>query len=465
MPRRLPPLLALLALALAALPAAAFARPGQQVTFEAPRELVYTPALRDDAFATLGSLGVRSLRIVLYWKNVAPASRSRVKPAFDATDPASYAWGGYDAAIDGAAQRGWKVLLTISGPVPRWATNGAKDTLTYPRTREFQAFATAVARHYAGRVEAYSIWNEPNQPQFLLPQYDARHRPVSPRVYRGLLLAAIRGLRAGGAGEVPVLMGETSPQGTGKVVAPLTFLRGALCLNAAYRPTRRCARLPVAGYAHHAYTTKAGPFYVPPSPNSVTIGVLGRLVRALDRAARAGAIPRRLPIWLTEFGIQSVPDVSYGVSLATQNEYRAIAERIAWDSPRVAAFSQYLLRDDLPLRGRRGAARYGGFESGLRTAAGRDKPALAGFRLPLAARRRGARVALWGLVRPAGGPTRVVLQAADRGRAFRRVADVATGATGAWRRTAAYRAGRRYRVVWTAPDGRRFTSPPVRAYR
>ncbi|HSD77602.1 MAG TPA: hypothetical protein VLA98_09360, partial [Solirubrobacteraceae bacterium] len=214
-----------------------------------------------------------------------------------------------------------------------------------------------------------------------------------------------------------------------------------------------------------AYTTKAGPFYVPPSPNSVTIGVLGRLVRALDRAARAGAIPRRLPIWLTEFGIQSVPDVSYGVSLATQNEYRAIAERIAWDSPRVAAFSQYLLRDDLPVRGRRGAARYGGFESGLRTAAGRDKPALAGFRLPLAARRRGARVALWGLVRPAGGRTRVVLQAADRGRAFRRVAGVATGATGAWSRTAAYRADRRYRVVWTAPDGRRFTSPPVRAYR
>ena len=121
-------------------------------------------------------------------------------------------------------------------------------------------------------------------------------------------------------------------------------------------------------------------------------------------------LPRHLPIWLTEFGIQSKPDPYYGVSFATQNAYRAISERIAWGNRRVVAFSQYLLRDDLPLKGVPRASRYAGFESGLRTAAGKDKPALAGFRLPVAAKRRGSRVSLWGLVRPATTRTRAVVR-------------------------------------------------------
>ena len=49
-----------------------------------------------------------------------------------------------------------------------------------PAPREFRAFVTAAARRYAGRVRTWSIWNEPNQPQFLKPQFDRRHRPVSP---------------------------------------------------------------------------------------------------------------------------------------------------------------------------------------------------------------------------------------------------------------------------------------------
>ena len=57
--------------------------------------------------------------------------------------------------------------------------------------------------------------------------------------------------------------------------------------------------------------------------------MLSRLTTALDRAGRTGAIPQRLPVWLTEFGIQSVPDPAFGVSFLRQAEYRAISERIA----------------------------------------------------------------------------------------------------------------------------------------
>jgi hypothetical protein len=462
MPRSIALSLAVLAAALLALPATAVGRPGQTMSFEAPRD-VSDPASRDAALDEIGGLGVHALRVILYWRDVAPQPESRVKPAFDETDPAAYSWGAYDATIDGARARGMRILLTVTGPVPRWATNGAKDNVTRPSPNEFQKFVQAVGRRYGDRVEAFSIWNEPNQPQFLGPQFDARHRPASPRVYRGLVFAAQRGLRRVGLGDKPLLLGETSPQGTGKVVAPLTFLRGTLCLDSRYRRARGCGRLDVDGYAHHAYTTKVGPLFRPPSPNAVTIGALSRLTRALDRAGATGAIPRRLPIYLTEFGIQSRPDPNFGVSFLRQAEYRAIAERIAWDNPRVVWFSQYLLRDDLPREDGPAAQRYSGFESGLRTAAGRPKTALAAFPLPLAARRHGSRVSLWGLVRRAQGPTTVEVQYSS-GRGYRRLARVRTSALGSWRRRTGFRAGRRYRVVWRAPDGTTQTSPGMRAY-
>jgi hypothetical protein len=455
-------LITLLVAVLLAPAGSAWASHGQVTSFEAPRDLL-DPAARDGAFNDIASFGVHSIRLVLYWHDVAPAASSRVKPKFDATDPSAYDWSRYQPVLDEARARGWNVLLTLSGPVPRWATNGARDTVTRPSPNEFRMFVIAVARHFGDEVTTYSIWNEPNHPDFLRPQFSARHRPLSPKLYRSLYFAAVRGFADAGS-KKPVLVGETAPRGTGKVVAPLTFLRGVLCLNGRYHRRGHCAKLPAAGYAHHAYTTRKGPFFHPPGHNDVTIGVLSRLTRALDRAGRAGRIARRMPIWLTEFGIQSKPDPLLGVSLARQAEYQAISERIAYDNPRVVSFSQYLLRDDLPRRGPR-LARYGGFESGLMTSAGKPKPAMQSFRLPLAARRRGSRVSLWGLVRPATGSTSVVILVADRHKSFHRLRTVSTNVAGYWRARTAYRAGRRFRAEWTAADGTVFRGPPIRAYR
>src|SRR5919202_471972 len=401
---------ALCAVLAVALPGVAAASHTQSMTFEAPGDLA-DPATRQSAFDEISSFGVKSVRIVMLWQDVAPAASSRIKPQFDATNPDGYDWSRYDPQVDGAVARGWQVLLTVSGPVPRWATNGARDNLTRPKPKEFQQFATAVARHYGTKITRWSVWNEPNQPQFLLPQYSAvKHTPLSPRIYRNLFLAAQRGLRAGGLPDAKVLIGETAPRGTGSVVAPLTFLRGVFCLDGHYRKVGKCAKLHADGYAHHAYTVAVGPLFKPKQPNDVTIGVLGRLVTALDRAFRAGAVDRKLPIDLTEFGIQSFPDRIQGVSLPRQADYRSISERLAYENPRVVAFSQYLLRDDAPVKGAVGSARFAGFESGLRSNSGKAKPSLTSFKLPLAALRRGARVSLWGLVRPAGGRTQVTIE-------------------------------------------------------
>src|SRR3954454_11485323 len=296
MRRIAPSILALCALIAAPLPAAAQASHSQSMTFEAPVDLA-NPATRTQALDEISTFGVKSVRIVLLWQTVAPASASRVKPDFDASDPTKYDWSAYDAQVDGAVARGWSVLLTVSGPVPKWASNGARDNLTRPSPKEFQAFMTAAARHYGTKITRWSIWNEPNQPQFLLPQYSAvKHTPLSPRIYRNLFLAGQRGLRAGGLPDAQVLIGETSPRGTSHVVAPLTFLRGVCCLDSKYRKVGKCSQLHADGYAHHAYTTAQGPLFKPKQPNDVTIGVIGRLVSALDRAAGANAVDSRLPI-------------------------------------------------------------------------------------------------------------------------------------------------------------------------
>ena len=425
--------------ALAALlaPAAAHASHAQSLTFEATSDLK-NPATRAQAFDDIASLGVHSMRVVLYWHDVAPQPDARIRPSFDATDPAGYDWSAYDPVIDGIKARGWQLLLTVSGPVPRWATNGARDTVTRPSPAEFQKFVHAVAAHYGSKVDTWSIWNEPNQPQFLLPQYSPHKTPLSPGIYRKLYFAAQRGLADAGLASARVLLGETSPRGTGKVVAPLTFLRGVLCLDSNYHKTSQsCGKVQAAGYAHHAYTTGQGPTFRPTEPNDVTIGVLSRLPTALDRAAKAGAITAHLPLYLTEFGIESTPDPVRGVSLQRQSEYRAISERIAYDNPRVVAFSQYLLRDDLPKPGVPLLARYPGFEKSLFTYKGKHKPAFDGFRLPLAVKRSGSKVSLWGLARPAAGATTATIEARTNGGSFHALTTVKTDARGYFTKSAA----------------------------
>ena len=432
----------------------------QSLIFDAPRDLMAADT-RPGALDELESLGVRSLRVLMYWKQVAPARESRSKPSGDLTDPSRYDWGQYDELMAAAKARNMNVLLTVTTPGPVWGMRDRKDDKTYPNATEFGRFVTAVGKRYGEQVDVWAVGNEPNHPDFLRPQY-RNGEAVSPRVYRQLYRAASAALDRTGNGDDTKLIGETLPRGRrGRSVAPLAFLRGVFCLDRRYRKRGSCGRLDADGFAHHPYTTKQGPYFASPNRDDVTIGSLSRLTRALDRAARAGAIRSRMPIWLTEFGIQSTPDRFTGVSLSKQVQFRSLAERIAWGNPRVRAFSQYLLRDDAPVEGVRASQRYQGFESGLRFATGRPKPSLDGFKLPLAALRSGSGVSLWGLVRPATGATTADVLVRDSGRGgFRKLRSVRTNARGYFTVRVAYRRGRQYRLRWQDAEG-----APVTAYK
>jgi hypothetical protein len=428
----------------------------QFTLFEAPRELLSSDdALRTKTLDEIQGLGVNYLRVVILWRSVAPSSGSSTPPAgFDDAGQDGYLWAPYDRVISEAHARGMKVLVTISGPTPKWASANHRSYTYKPSVTRFQKFVTAVGNRYRDQVSMWSIWNEPNHPGFLTPQY-ARTRSghryaYSPKLYRRLFLAGDRGLRASGNGSDKLLIGETEPRGTTKAVPPLQFLRGLLAAR---------GMLPADGYAHHAYTTRSGPWFVPSNRDDVTIGVLSRLTRALDSYGRKHRLRRNLPIYLTEFGIQSKPDPYIGVSYQQQAEYRSISEWIAWRNPRVAAFSQYLMRDDDPRPGSK-YSRYSGFESGLRGSTGKAKLSYDGFRLPLVADARGKRIYFWGYVRPKHARTRAVVQIRKKGsKRWVKLKTVTTNARGYWRSVTSLRRGAQYRVVWGS-----YTGPPTRAY-
>jgi hypothetical protein len=451
-------------LSLLTVPVAAQASPRQSMSFEAPSELLDYSRV-DTTLSEIKAFGVSQIRQLVYWQSFAPRPRSKKKPKFNAANPDAYpagTWSRLDALMASANAHGIEVMLTPTGPVPKWATSNKKDNLTRPSTKAFGQFVTALARRYGEQVQMWSIWNEPNQPQFLLPQF-RKKKPYSPTLYRGLYRAAYNAIRSVAANKRDkILIGETSPRGNVHIVHPLTFLRGIACLNASYHRTKKCSRLPADGYAHHAYTTRTGPRFIPPDKNDVTIGVISRLVKALDRVGRAGGLPKRLKIYLTEFGIQSFPDKISGVPFDRQPAYYAIAEHIAYVNSRVAMFSQYLMRDDLP---RSSGYRYRGFESGLRRSNGKAKPAYKAFANPLAVERSRNHDVLWGRIRPETAPTKVTIEIRRKGKkSWSTLRTVTTTSRGVFGLSTSHRNGSRYRVRWTGADKRRHTGPAISAY-
>ncbi len=473
--------LALAAVAGALAPSEALASHRQVVYFE-PAQTVLSPATRAKAFAQMEHLGVKALRVELYWESVAPSPNSATRPSFDAEEPSSYDWSAYEPVLAEAKRLGWPVLLTVTSPVPRWATSNKKAPyVTRPDAQDFKEFMTAVARKFNSEVALYAIWNEPNHPAFLQPQFKSNGSPESPRIYRGLYQYGYEGLKAAGIAHPRVLFGETAPTGYESVkqylrkekaaallhpVAPLTFLREALCLSSHYRRAASCGEVQMSGYAHHAYTIAVPPTDRKVGAGDVTIGVLGRLESALNKAAAAHAIPAGLPLYLTEYGVQSYPNKQLGVPPSLQAEYDAMAEQIAYRDPRVAAFSQYLLRDD-PVGGKQGASVHGGtvgFQTGLEYLNGTPKPLYYAWPVPLTVTKLRHGVALWGLVRPAAGSTTLtVLVKARHARRYRVLRRMRTNAAGYWSFSSSV-TGETWRVLWKSSGGTTYEGPPTHAH-
>ena len=109
-----------------------------------------------NAVADANALGVTWINRWVVWSQIEPNASG------------SYA-GGSIAELDDfvarAAAAHKKVALTVIG-TPRWAS-GSSDYLAPPTDpAAFGRFAGRLAARYAGRVQSWGIWNEPDAPEF-----------------------------------------------------------------------------------------------------------------------------------------------------------------------------------------------------------------------------------------------------------------------------------------------------------
>jgi hypothetical protein len=179
---------------------------------------------------------------------------------------------------------------------------------------------------------------------------------------------------------------------------------------------------------------------------------------------------------MTEYGFETYPDDRRPINEATQALYMMRAEYLAWRSPRIKSYAQYLLRDD--------ATSCGGvtcWQTGLMYNAARKKKASwFSFQQPIQALRGRGGFRIWGMVRPKPfAPKRVQLEF-KRVRArtfagefpttarctpgFRPIGQVfeVTG-RGYFVRPTRYHRGL-WRFAWLTPNGRR-CSPAVGSSR
>ena len=303
------------------------------------------------------------IRATADWSQIAP---TRPSAAADPFDPA-YHFSDLDDLLRHAAMNGMTVMLTIWG-TPAWANDGRGPNYVPSRMSDLYAFARAVADRYSGRhpgfpfVGYYTIWNEPNSVRFLAPGFDAQGNPVSPYLYGALCRFAYAGLKAGNP-LATVAIGQTSSRGAelgrpgAGSIAPGTFAR----LLASVRPA-----VPFDAWAHHPYSDLGfGPSQRYRFPN-VNLSTLHVFEQKLDQWFHRSNIP----IWISEYGLQTRPARPGGVSFEQQAAYVKQALAIAAADPRVQMFIWFTLRDD---------PTYETWDSGLIGQAGARKPAFAAF--------------------------------------------------------------------------------------
>ena len=217
--------------------------------------LLANPHLAPFAVDAWHKLGVKVVRIHARWWVMAPGGAAQRKPAgFRATDPNDprYDWSQLDGAVALVRSYGIKVMLTITGPGPLWASKSPRkrNPRYWPKAADYRDFARAVATRYSAQVDRYLLWNEPNQPGWLQPQSECKRRrqctPLAPHIYRSLVNAAVPAIHAADPGS-EIVVGELAPVGNPPIsdntpIAPLIFLREMACVDGRYKTIRggRC---------------------------------------------------------------------------------------------------------------------------------------------------------------------------------------------------------------------------------
>ena len=457
------------------IPAAAHASGAMTVGIADDRAVLQEPSDERAAAAVSAwaALGIEDVRIFAQWDRIAPAASSATAPdGFDGRDPNSplYDFGALDRAVRLVTAAGLHPILSVTGPGPLWASASPSrgQARFKPRPDLFGQFAAAVATRYGPSVDRYVIWNEPNLPLWLQPQNTCsgkRCTPYAPHLYRRLVRAAYPEIHAADPGAT-VLAGALAPRGDRPTSAngrtkPLAFIRSMACVDARFHRDRKgpCAGfqpLTADGIAYHPHATTFAPTVPRADLDEASIGDLPRLERTLDAAQRTSGLKEpsgaHFGLWLTEWGYQTrPPDPLQGVTLAQQSRWLQVGARLAWRDPRVRMLVQYAWRDE-PLGRGNTLVKYSGWQSGLRFADDRPKPALASFPNPFDVTVSGRTATLWGQVRPGGAHAVTVQRRRPGTTRWVTLRTLTTNGAGYFTLRQALNTPQQFRFTWQ-PDG------------
>ena len=287
-------------------------------------------------------LGAERVRVNLIWSRSMPLSQAKAR-----LPPEVVAWdfSSLERLYQDATARGLRLQVTLSGSAPRWATGNRKLGVVRPKPHAFARFARAVADRFVGRIDRYSIWNEPN--------WHSRLKPVrsAPAIYRSLYAKAYDAIKLVDP-TAQVLFGELMPGANSRQSTPaLEFLRAVACVDRGYRRKRSCPSLLADGFALHPYNFARRPSKARNANRDIVeMGSLSRLTGALDRLARVKRLRTPsgapMPVFLTEFGYFTAGPLRR--SPKQHASWLAEAWRIAARNPRVMQLLQYGLIDPWP---------------------------------------------------------------------------------------------------------------------
>jgi hypothetical protein len=134
----------------------------------------------NDELNTLRGMGVSWIRIDVAWAGVQPDSSTQ------------YNWSKVDTVVSAANSHHLKVLATLAY-TPAWAAvSGCDDSqqkCAPASDAQFATFSAAAAKRYQNRgIDAWEIWNEPNDQGFWMPAPD-------PVAYTALLATSYRAIK------------------------------------------------------------------------------------------------------------------------------------------------------------------------------------------------------------------------------------------------------------------------------
>jgi hypothetical protein len=241
---------------------------------------------------------------------------------------------------------GAQSLFTIVNS-PRWANGGKAPRYAPVNADLYGQFCGSVAWRYSGTytppgalvplpaVKNFTVWNEPNRGQYLLPQGPGGL--TAARTFARLVKACADAVHAVSP-DARVAVGPIASRGAQGGAAPIAFL-DAYRLAGGPRPQ---------ALALNPYMNGLAPDFKPnekPADGAITLRNLDQLEHWLNTAYGAS-----VPIWFTEFAWRTAPTPKLGtISPARQADLlRKTVTLVRTHYPYAKLLVWYLVRDESP---------------------------------------------------------------------------------------------------------------------